>query len=163
LIVSCWGFQQILGRAFYARQDTVTPVVIGTLTTAASLPIFYSLTHLLNAVGVASASALSILLYTGALAAWWRHRFGSEAFQGLFVSTLKIAIISIVSSGLPLLVMNLEAAHSLEHPILSAFFAISLSGLCFIAAFIPLSIYFIPALIEPILKKAGPIGRRLMR
>ena len=31
ICVSCWGYQQVLSRAFYARLDTLTPAVLGTV------------------------------------------------------------------------------------------------------------------------------------
>ncbi len=37
LSVPFWTVQQVVGRAFYARQDTLTPAVVGTLVTLAAL------------------------------------------------------------------------------------------------------------------------------
>ncbi|MCE5244282.1 MAG: murein biosynthesis integral membrane protein MurJ, partial [Desulfobacteraceae bacterium] len=51
--VCFWGFQQVLGRAFYARQDTLSPAVLGTVTTLCAVPIFLFLTRHLQAQGVA--------------------------------------------------------------------------------------------------------------
>lgn len=36
LAVSRWGFQQVLGRGYYAQQDTLTPAVIGTVNSRCS-------------------------------------------------------------------------------------------------------------------------------
>lgn len=40
LSVPFWALQQVTGRAFYARQDTLTPAVVGTLATLAALPAY---------------------------------------------------------------------------------------------------------------------------
>lgn len=40
LAVPFWALQQVTGRAFYARQDTVTPAVVGTLATFAAFPAY---------------------------------------------------------------------------------------------------------------------------
>jgi hypothetical protein len=37
------------------------------------------------------------------------------------------------------------------------------SGVCFATVFVLLSRYFIPDLIRPVLHKAGPLGRLLLR
>ena len=44
ICVPCWGYQQVLGRAFYSRLDTLTPAVLGTSVTLLMIPVFYSLT-----------------------------------------------------------------------------------------------------------------------
>jgi putative peptidoglycan lipid II flippase len=162
LAVCCWGIQQIIGRAFYARQDTITPAVLGTLTTLASLPLFHYLTQWMDATGVAVASALSMGIYTGVLALWWRVRFGGETFAGLALGQLKIFVLSIVAALPALLLVRLQSMGGAYSPYLVSFCIIAGSGLCFGLLFVLLSSYFTPALVRPFLMKAGPLGRRLM-
>jgi len=161
--VSCWGFQQVLGRGYYARQDTLTPAVIGTVTTLLSVPVYYFGALHLQAFGVALASSLSVGLYTGILSLWWYHRFGGEAFLGLGKDFLKVVVISLLA-GLPaLLIVNTRLIDIDIHPYGEALYAIGASGLCFGVIFLMLSRHFIPDLIRPILQKAGPLGRLLLR
>ncbi len=163
LAVSCWGFQQVLGRGYYARQDTVTPAVIGTLTTLVSVPIYVFGTRHLASYGVALASSLSVVLYSGILSLWWRRRFGGEAFDGLGNVFLKVLALSLLA-GLPaLLVVKAGFIDAAAHPYGEALYAIGVSGACFGLIFVLLSRHFIPELIRPILQKAGPLGRRLLR
>ena len=161
--VFCWGFQQILGRGFYACQDTLTPAILGTLVTVASLPGFFLLTRHLQAAGVALASAASIALYTGTLALWWRRRFGGETFAGLGKDLLKTLGVSIFASGPALLIARLGFPgldfHSWPH----ALYAISASGLGFGIVFVLLSCYFAPSTVRPFLERMGPVGSRLIR
>lgn len=155
--VFCWGVQQILGRAFYARQDTLTPAVLGTLTTLAALPLFFLLSRYLKVIGVAIASASSIGLYTAVLAAWWRHKFGKETFTGILGDLLKVCALSLVSSAPAyLIVRSISLKH---HPYLEALSAIGASGLCFGLVFLLLAYCFIPTLIRPFVERLGPVGK----
>jgi putative peptidoglycan lipid II flippase len=81
--VPFWLVQQVIGRAFYAWQDTLTPAVIGTLVTLAALPAYPFLVRAWHSPGVAGCSALSIILYSLVLCLWWQRRFGPDAFAGL--------------------------------------------------------------------------------
>jgi putative peptidoglycan lipid II flippase len=148
--VFCWGIQQVLGRAFYARQDTVTPAVIGTLATLVSIPGYFWLTGQLQATGVALASAGSIALYTAALAVWWVHRFGGGALSGLardisslFGISLTAAVPSFYAARIPLPCFR-------DYPGLSALPAIALSGLVFGIVFVILSHFLLPAALGPL-------------
>jgi putative peptidoglycan lipid II flippase len=71
-----WGLQQILARGFYAREEMWAPVIIGTLATAAAVPIYWGLQQALGVDGLALASSISIVLYTAALAVVWYRRTG---------------------------------------------------------------------------------------
>jgi putative peptidoglycan lipid II flippase len=161
--VFCWGFQQILGRAYYARQDTLTPALLGTAITVACLPIFYLASHFLAASGVALASTLAVGLYTLVLSLWWWRRFGGGIFSGLGRALVKVSLLAAVAC-LPCFVLLRWCLAGLpQHPYGAALLAISTSGVCFLLLFGLLSCRFIPDLIRPFLEKAGPLGKRLMR
>lgn len=163
VVVSCWGFQQILGRGFYARQDTLTPAIVGTLMAIASIPLFYFLTKHFQAIGVALASGTSIALYTSSLALWWYFRFGRQTFAGLARDTLKISAVSLAASIPAVLAANWRLFHWDHHPYLQSLYAIAASGLVYAIIFVFLANYFIPSMIKPFLRKLGPLGYRLMR
>ena len=76
--IPLWGIQQILSRGFYAREQMWAPVVIGTLSTAVAIPIYWGLYEAMGIDGLALASTLSILVYTMALAVVWYGRTGWE-------------------------------------------------------------------------------------
>ena len=69
--IPIWGALQILTRAFYARRSMWTPVIVGTVTTAIAIPLYLLLADEFGIRGVALASVLSLLAYTGALALLW--------------------------------------------------------------------------------------------
>jgi putative peptidoglycan lipid II flippase len=163
ICVPCWGYQQVLGRAFYSRLDTLTPAVLGTSVTLLMIPVFYSLTVRTGAMGVACASAASLFFYSAALTFRWKARFGAAAFAGLLSGTGKVLIVSAVS-----VVPAWAAGKAVPFdphfsPYLAALSEIILSGLSFGVIFALLSGYFIPELARPFLERIGPIGTRLLR
>ncbi len=163
ICVSCWGYQQVLSRAFYARLDTLTPAVLGTSVTILMIPAFYFLTVRIGALGVACASAASLFFYSAALTFWWKVRSGNAAFSGLLQATGKVAVLSVISI-LPAWGAAKANLFDLQSsPYLAAFSEIILSGLCFGVVFALLSAYFIPELARPFLDRIGPIGRLLLR
>lgn len=88
-----WSFQQILGRAFYATGDTLSPVVIGTITTLLSLPLFFLGAIHMGGKGVVAASVLGLLLYSVILSWWWMKRYGgNKIFQGIIQNLLRYVI-----------------------------------------------------------------------
>ena len=162
-LVFCWGLQQIIGRAFYARQDTLSPALIGTLVTVGCLPLYYLLTRLLQATGVAVASGLSIGLYTAALGLWWRHRFGGGIFAALTPAGLKLAGLSALAAVPAALVVRYPPTALQAHLYLGAALVIATSGVAFGVPFLLLSSRFTPALVRPYLARTGPLGRWLLR
>ena len=54
LSVPFWVVQQVIGRAFYARQNTLTPAIVGTVATLAALPAYPLAVKLWGAFGVAT-------------------------------------------------------------------------------------------------------------
>ena len=162
-VVFCWGLQQLIGRAFYAHQDTVTPVVAGTVTTLISIPIFYLLTSRFNALGVAAASALSIALYTMALCLWWGRRFGKDSFSGLGGDIARLTVLSAIASAPALGIVIWDPIDWGGHIYLDALFKIAASGLFFALLFSLTALLLAPDLVRPFLARLGPVGRRLIR
>ncbi|MFZ2446192.1 MAG: murein biosynthesis integral membrane protein MurJ [Syntrophobacteraceae bacterium] len=163
LCAACWGYQQVLGRAFYARLDTLTPAILGTVVTVLSIPFFYFFTVRIGVLGVAAASAASIFAYSAVLTAWWKVKVGDEAFTGLVAATLKVAGLSVVSVLPAWAAGKINVFSAQTSPHLAALFEIALSGLCFGIVFAVLSGYFIPETVRPFLERIGPVGRRLLR
>jgi putative peptidoglycan lipid II flippase len=63
-----WSAQGLYARAFYAAGDTLTPMIAGTIITAASLPLYSALFHPFSVVGLAVASDIGIVANTLVLA-----------------------------------------------------------------------------------------------
>lgn len=69
-----WSAQAIYARAFYAAGNTLTPMIAGTIVTACSLPVYWSLYHAFGPAGLAIASDIGILIQTLTLAVLLHHR-----------------------------------------------------------------------------------------
>ncbi len=87
--VPMWGIQQILARGFYAREEMWAPVVVGTIATAAAIPIYWALDRSLGVDGLALASSVAITLYTIALAVMWYRRTGATEARPVARTTLQ--------------------------------------------------------------------------
>jgi putative peptidoglycan lipid II flippase len=59
-----WSAQALYARAFYATGNTLTPMVAATIVTAASIPVYRLLFHVLYVPGLALASDVGILANT---------------------------------------------------------------------------------------------------
>jgi putative peptidoglycan lipid II flippase len=59
-----WSAQGLYARAFYAAGDTLTPMIAGTVITAASLPMYAWLFRTWNVIGLAIASDIGIAANT---------------------------------------------------------------------------------------------------
>ena len=81
--VPFWAIQQVVGRAFYARQNTLTPALVGTLVTVVALPAYWLVARFYLAVGIVSVSVASLAAYTLALCLVWGTKHGTRSFQGL--------------------------------------------------------------------------------
>jgi putative peptidoglycan lipid II flippase len=92
-----WGAQNILARGFYATRDTITPAVVGTLTTLMSLPIYWLLVRRLDYRGLALASTIGIITYTIILFALLGRRTRNPEQRGLVVFFVKVAAASCVA------------------------------------------------------------------
>lgn len=63
-----WAAQALYARGFYAAGNTMTPMVAGTVVTAASLPVYSWMFNTLGVVGLAIASDIGIVAHTLVLA-----------------------------------------------------------------------------------------------
>jgi len=97
--VPIWGIQQILARGFYAREEMWTPVVVGTLATAAAIPIYWALDDALGIDGLALASTVAITIYTAALAVLWYRRTGAAGARPVARTGLRVVPLA-VAGGL---------------------------------------------------------------
>lgn len=87
-----YSLNNVLTRAFYARGDTRTPMVISLISVAANLAFNLVLIWPLREAGLAWATAGSATLQFAMLAAFLRRKHGLAAFDGpTFAGCLRIA------------------------------------------------------------------------
>ena len=95
-----WVIQQVLGRGFYAHQNTLTPVLIGSAATLISLPLYIFLGRNYGAAGVAFAGVMAMLAYNLILAWRWNIHFGAAALHNV---VQRIALLILLSAPCALL------------------------------------------------------------
>jgi putative peptidoglycan lipid II flippase len=76
--VVAWSVQAIAARAFYARKDTLTPMLVSSLVVLLSLPVYRYLGGLAGVVGLAGATSLCMIVTAGATLAALKR--GSSVF-----------------------------------------------------------------------------------
>lgn len=159
--VAFWAVQQILGRAFYAYQDTLTPALAGTLTSLAALPLYWLGATKLGAPGVALASTGGVALYTAALCLIWRRRYGGNALHGLTIKGAQAILFCLPAAAVAYGSMRFVGAGFDEVSLLGAAVKICVSAAAFGAAYMGLTMLFAPALSSPITDFAKKAARKL--
>ena len=99
LAIPVWGALQVLTRAFYARQDMWTPVIVGSTATALALPLYWILERSFGLRGVAAASVLALGSYTVVLAAIWYRKPEHAGRLGRVLDTAGRSIVPAVGGG----------------------------------------------------------------
>ena len=74
--IFAWAGQAIVSRGFFAVQDTVSPVLIGTVTTIIFIPLNFIFIKLLGCGGLALATTTGIIIHFFILTLWLRRKIG---------------------------------------------------------------------------------------
>lgn len=74
--IFAWAGQAIVSRGFFAIQDTVSPVIIGTITTVIFIPLNFIFIKLLGCGGLALATTVGIIIHFTILTCWLRKKIG---------------------------------------------------------------------------------------
>lgn len=149
--VAFWGIQQIIGRAFYAHKDTVTPAVVGTVSTVFALPMYWWLAKVSGAVGVALAGTASVVLYTVMLSYIWRRRFGGDAFAGIIRIFLLAAALSMPAATAAWWCVGMVPTLIPGSLLLGAFASLATSGTLFCVVYVVTARLFAPHMLAPVM------------
>lgn len=156
--VALWGVQQLIGRAFYARQDTLTPAIVGTVVTLITLPIYWLLSRAWGASGIAMAGVVGVCLYTAAITLIWRRRTGEGTLTHIWRHTGLVSALSL-AAAIPSALGALGISYiQLGHPLLLAAASLAVSGVLFAAAYMLIARRYAPQLLAPLL---APLPARL--
>jgi putative peptidoglycan lipid II flippase len=79
--IPVWGALQIITRAFYAKKEMWTPVIVGTALTILAVPLYFVMQSAFGIEGVAITSVLTLGAYTVVLMGVWYRP--SDARAGL--------------------------------------------------------------------------------
>jgi len=91
-----WAGQAILARGFFAMQDTITPVVLGTVATVIFIPMSYVLMIIMGHGGLALATSIAATLHMFALAWFLRGRLHGLEGGKIMVGVVKVMTASVV-------------------------------------------------------------------
>ncbi len=150
LAVPFWAIQQIVGRAFYAHQDTLSPAIIGSLITLLSLPFYFYFSPLLGGHAIALIASCSIIFYTFCLYLYAHKKFLSDLkILCLFLKNILLCLIPMSFSYLLILISEnfllvINADLFANHTAIKHLFNITLSGLGFALSYLLLAKFFMP-------------------
>ena len=123
-----WAAQTVISRGFYALGSTWLPTAVGTAVAFCAVPLYVLLRRQDGAIGLAIASAISILVYVLLLGWLQYHRFSREAaaradsldrVHGMLGPGLRMALACGVAIGAGLLIRPLlpQFLLSMDFPI----------------------------------------------
>lgn len=84
--MTSWASQSLAVRGFYARQDTLTPMIVGVCVLIVSAPIYWLLHRSFGVEGLAMATSIGITLNVLAIVFTYRWRAGSLPLTGVLES-----------------------------------------------------------------------------
>ena len=159
--VTFWAMQQLIGRAFYAHQDTLTPALCGTATTLLTLPLYWYGARVWGAPGVALAGTVGVVLYTLTLCFIWLRRFGPEGLSGIAKKTA-LSLIFCLPAYAAAYGVNAALLRTFpETSLAGAFARICATGLVFGLLYLVSARLFAPDLCAPLAGFAGKIRKKL--
>ena len=102
LSIPFWAMHQVSTRAFYAQQRMWLPVIVGTLTTAFTIPVLFYLTDRHGGDGIAAGSTFGVALYAMAITTAWLREGGSKELTGFAWFALKVAVAATIAGAVSL-------------------------------------------------------------
>lgn len=133
LSIPIWGALQIITRAFYARRQMWTPVIVGSIATLIAIPTYIVMQRSFGIQGVALASVIVLGLYTAALMMiWYRPLETHEGVRDVFRSAGR-SLPLVVPASLAAFAVSWFIIGGLQGPLwIAALFALALGGLVFV-------------------------------
>lgn len=161
LAVPFWCIQQILGRAFYAMENTKTPAAVGSVITVLLLPVYYVASPIFGGTAIAFLTAFSVFLYAIVML-FAGSKYFLSAYKGMFCLFLKNVLLVCI----PFCVCYYagEYAQFVLREKFSLLFVqfvhICVSGIFFVTVYFVMAKLFMPENIQLIL---APFLRRLKK
>jgi putative peptidoglycan lipid II flippase len=138
IAAAAWGTQTIIGRGFYALGDTLTPTIVGSALTLASIPIYWFGREHHGHMGLAMASSIAVMLYTAVL---WMilYRRLRASVSGMASYFLRAAGCAGVAAMVALGVRQWLAAYFVWQSLRGSAVYLVLVSTAFVAVFLPLA------------------------
>jgi putative peptidoglycan lipid II flippase len=97
--IGAWSVQSLIVRGFYARKNTLEPMIIGTGVAVLAVPIYWGLSEWLGGFGLSIASTLGIVFNTVVLTVAFRYRHAPVSLRKLGLSAAKAAVAVVPAAG----------------------------------------------------------------
>jgi len=139
--IAGWSGQAIITRGFYALQDTVVPVVTGTVMTIIFIPLNWILMKPMGHAGLALATSIAATLNMMVLLDLLRRRLGGLNGGLIVKSFSKVAASSLAAGSVAWTALRLITQHvDVSHPLgaLIGVFAASIPALAVYIALVAL-------------------------
>jgi putative peptidoglycan lipid II flippase len=109
--IFAWAGQSIVSRGFYALQDTLTVIVIGTIMTAIFIPMNYGLMQIMGLKGLPLATSIAATLHMIVLMLALRKRIGSLGINRIVSSVAQMCVASGGVAGVCWLTLTILRHH----------------------------------------------------
>ncbi len=132
LSVPFWAIQQIIGRAFYAKQDTISPALIGSFASLIVVPLYIYFTPMYGAKIVAFFTTFSLIIYTTLLLLYWQKK--NSAFITLAcVKSFMRSLLLVIPPTFFAWYLDIKLMPYLENfsPIMQEILELTLTGIVF--------------------------------
>jgi putative peptidoglycan lipid II flippase len=97
----------MVSRGFYALQNTVLPMVVSSIVSVASLPLYWLFLQRAGAQGIALVGSLVMIVQFVALLAIWTRRYqGGVELNQFLVALSKIVVVSAVGCAVCLVILT---------------------------------------------------------
>lgn len=136
--VPFWTIYMVLVRGYYSMGNTLTPAVTGSIMTLLCLPCYYCLAVPHGPAAIACLSTLSVTIYVLWLIAYWKRNYGPEALTGVARIFLTATLCAAPACIAAWFCAKMTMTHIPFHPLLTSISASLLSGIVFLALFLPL-------------------------
>jgi putative peptidoglycan lipid II flippase len=81
--VAAWSVQSLIVRGFYARKNTLEPMLVGTVVAAVAVPVYWAFGEAWGGLGLSLASTAGVCLNTVVLVAVFRLRHAAIGVEAL--------------------------------------------------------------------------------
>ena len=161
--VPFWAVQHIMGRAFYACQDTLTPALTGTAATLLALPLYWQGAKHFGAPGVAFAGTLGVAAYTAMLCHVWRRKHGVAGTRGLAGKAAGAFLFSLPACAAAYGVSRFANGFFEAASLWGALTKIAGGGVAFAAVYLGLTALLAPSVCAPVTDFCGKIWSRVRK
>lgn len=148
--IPVWGALQIVTRAFYAKRQMWTPVVVGTVVTIVAIPTYAVMADRFGIEGVALASTLLLGLYTLVLMViWYRGAQGRARMWDVLDGAGRAVPLSVVGGTVGFVVSWAVVEYIPGQTTLVNVLAVAAGTLAFSAASLAIGTYLFDLLSRP--------------